>query len=40
VTPFAKIDDAAVLRQFRSYYPDETTQKMLLVDNAAKLYRF
>ena len=39
-TPFSKIDDAAVLRQVRSYYPDETTQKMILVDNAAKLYRF
>jgi predicted TIM-barrel fold metal-dependent hydrolase len=40
VTPFSRIDDAASLRQFNSWYPDETTRKMILVDNPAKLYRF
>jgi predicted TIM-barrel fold metal-dependent hydrolase len=40
VTPFSNIDDAGYLRQFQSWYPDETTRKMILVDNAAKLYRF
>ena len=40
VTPFSKIDDEAVLRQFSSWYPDATTRKMILVDNPAKLYRF
>ena len=40
VTPFSKIDDPALLRLFNSYYPDETTRKMILVDNPAKLYRF
>jgi predicted TIM-barrel fold metal-dependent hydrolase len=40
VTPFSKIDDAAVFRQFNAWYPDETTRKMILVDNPAKLYRF
>jgi len=40
VTPFSKIDDAAVLRQFASWYPDATTRKMIMVDNPAKLYRF
>ena len=40
VTPFYKIDDNASLRQFNSWYPDETTRKMILVDNPAKLYRF
>ena len=39
-TPFAKIDDLAWLRFFNSWYPDETTRKMILVDNPAKLYRF
>ncbi len=40
VTPFSKIDDAAYFRFFNSWYPDETTRKMILVDNPAKLYRF
>jgi predicted TIM-barrel fold metal-dependent hydrolase len=40
VTPFSKIDDEAVLRQFASWYPDATTRKMIMVDNPAKLYRF
>ena len=40
VTPFSRIDDNAVLRLFNSWYPDETTRKMILVDNPAKLYRF
>ncbi|MSP94040.1 MAG: hydrolase [Alphaproteobacteria bacterium] len=40
VTPFYRIDNNAVLRLFNSWYPDETTRKMILVDNAAKLYRF
>jgi predicted TIM-barrel fold metal-dependent hydrolase len=40
VTPFYKIDDNASLRQFNSWYPDEVTRKMILVDNPAKLYRF
>ena len=40
VTPFNKIDAAASLRQFNSWYPDETTRRMMLVDNPAKLYRF
>jgi 2-pyrone-4,6-dicarboxylate lactonase len=40
VTPFSKIDDAAWLKFFNSWYPDETTRKMILVDNPAKLYRF
>ena len=40
VTPFSRIDDAAVLRLFNSWYPDATTRKMILVDNPAKLYRF
>ena len=39
-TPFYKIDDAAVMRLFNSWYPDEETRKMILVDNPAKLYRF
>ncbi len=40
VTPFAKIDDDAIYRQFKSWYTDPPTQKMILTDNAAKLYRF
>ena len=40
VTPFSKFDDAAWLKFFNSWYPDETTRKMILVDNPAKLYRF
>jgi predicted TIM-barrel fold metal-dependent hydrolase len=40
VTPFSKIDDNASLRQFNSWYPDEMTRKMILVDNPVKLYRF
>ena len=40
VTPFYKIDDPAVMRLFNSWYPDEVTRKMILVDNPAKLYRF
>jgi predicted TIM-barrel fold metal-dependent hydrolase len=40
ITPFSKIDDAAVFRLFNSWYPDTTTRKMILVDNPAKLYRF
>ena len=40
VTPFYKIDDDALFRQFNSWYPDATTRKMILVDNPAKLYRF
>jgi predicted TIM-barrel fold metal-dependent hydrolase len=40
VTPFAKFDDAAWLKFFNSWFPDETTRKMILVDNPAKLYRF
>ena len=40
VTPFSKIDDDALFRQFNSWYPDETTRRIILVDNPAKLYRF
>lgn len=40
VTPFYKIDDNASMRQFNSWYPDDVTRKMILVDNPAKLYRF
>ncbi|MDE2474064.1 MAG: amidohydrolase family protein [Alphaproteobacteria bacterium] len=40
VTPFSKIDDAAWLKALTTWYPDETTRKMILVDNPAKLYRF
>src|SRR5262245_58149505 len=40
VTPFSRIDDAAVLRRFASWCPDETVRKLILVDNPAKLYRF
>jgi predicted TIM-barrel fold metal-dependent hydrolase len=40
VTPFNKIDDSAIMRLFNSWYPDETTRRMILVDNPAKLYRF
>ena len=40
VTPFSKIDDAAWLKFFSTWYPDETTRKMSLVDNPTKLYRF
>jgi 2-pyrone-4,6-dicarboxylate lactonase len=40
VTPFYRIDDNASLRQFNSWYPDDVTRKMILVDNPAKLYRF
>jgi predicted TIM-barrel fold metal-dependent hydrolase len=40
VTPFSNIDDAGYLKQFQSWYPDETTRKMILVDNPTKLYRF
>jgi len=39
-TPFYKIDDAAYLKALTEWYPDETTRKMILVDNPAKLYRF
>jgi predicted TIM-barrel fold metal-dependent hydrolase len=40
VTPFSRIDNAAVLRRFTSWCPDEATRKMILVDNPARLYRF
>ena len=40
VTPFSKIDDAAWLKALTMWYPDETTRRMILVDNPAKLYRF
>lgn len=40
VTPFQKVDDAGVLNTFKSWYTDPPTQKMILVDNAAKLYCF
>jgi predicted TIM-barrel fold metal-dependent hydrolase len=40
VTPFSKIDDTAVFRLFNSWYPDELTRRMMLVDNPAKLYGF
>ena len=40
ITPFSRIDDAAVFRLFNSWYPDETTRRMILVDNPAKLYGF
>jgi predicted TIM-barrel fold metal-dependent hydrolase len=40
VTPFSKIDDPGYMRLFNSWYPDEMTRKMILVDNPAKLYRF
>jgi predicted TIM-barrel fold metal-dependent hydrolase len=40
VTPFYRIDDNASLRQFNSWYPDDVTRKMILVDNPVKLYRF
>lgn len=40
VTPFYKIDIAAVMRRFVSWCPDEAVRKMVLVDNPAKLYRF
>jgi len=40
VTPFSRIDNAAVLRRFTSWCPDEATRKMILVDTPAKLYRF
>ena len=35
-----KIDDNASMRQFNSWYPDEATRKMILVDNPVKLYGF
>jgi predicted TIM-barrel fold metal-dependent hydrolase len=40
VTPFYKIDDNASMRQFNTWYRDDATRKMILVDNPAKLYRF
>ena len=40
VTPLSKIDDNAVFKLFNSWYPDELTRRMMLVDNPAKLYRF
>jgi predicted TIM-barrel fold metal-dependent hydrolase len=40
VTPFSKIDDEAIYRQFASWYPDAATRKMIMVDNPAKLYGF
>ena len=40
VTPFQKVDDAGFFNTFKSWYTDPPTQKMILVDNAAKLYRF
>jgi 2-pyrone-4,6-dicarboxylate lactonase len=40
VTPFSNIDDAGYLKMFQTWYPDQTTRKMILVDNPAKLYRF
>jgi len=40
VTPFYRIDNAAVLGRFTSWCPDEATRKMILVDNPAKLYGF
>ena len=33
-------DDAGVFNAFKSWYTDAPTQKMILVDNPAKLYRF
>lgn len=40
VTPFARIDDLSVFQLFLSYYPDEMTRRMILIDNPAKLYGF
>lgn len=40
VTPFAKVDDAAWLNALATWYPDQGTRKMILVDNPAKLYGF
>ena len=40
VTPFSRIDNAAVMRLFSSWCPDEATRKMILVDTPARLYRF
>jgi predicted TIM-barrel fold metal-dependent hydrolase len=40
VTPFYRIDNAAILRRFTSWCADEATRKMILVDNPARLYRF
>jgi predicted TIM-barrel fold metal-dependent hydrolase len=40
VTPFSKIDDNASMRQLNSWYPDDVTRRMILVDNPVKLYRF
>ena len=39
ITVFSRIDDPAVLRTFNSWYLDEMTRKMILVDNPAKLTR-
>jgi predicted TIM-barrel fold metal-dependent hydrolase len=40
VTPFSKIDDGAVFRLFNSWYPDDQSRRIMLVDNPAKLYGF
>ena len=40
VTPFYRIDNAAILRRFSSWCRDDAVRKMILVDNPAKLYRF
>jgi 2-pyrone-4,6-dicarboxylate lactonase len=40
VSPFYKIDDSASMRQFNSWYPDDQTRRMILVDNPSKLYGF
>jgi predicted TIM-barrel fold metal-dependent hydrolase len=40
VTPFYRIDNAAILRRFASWCRDDAVRKMILVDNPAKLYKF
>jgi predicted TIM-barrel fold metal-dependent hydrolase len=39
VTPFSKMDDNTSMRQLNSWYPDDLTRRMILVDNPVKLYR-
>lgn len=40
IAPYAKVDDAAQLRNLRSWCQDASVWKAILVDTPAKLYRF
>jgi predicted TIM-barrel fold metal-dependent hydrolase len=40
VSPFRRIDDAAVLKLFAKWVPDAEVRRKILVDNPARLYGF